>query len=447
MNMRLLFNVPFIYPSKNSFIHHRLQAFTAGMLFPVGKGDWYKNKKYGTDSLLPHEDFCQQQKNNPDAHYYKTFQKLDLHMQMVHSQLADGKPCQLESFICKPQNAIHPLPGSGKHILYFPGANTYYQACFRDIATAATETGATLHAFNFPGTGLSSGQVKEANDLTNAGLAMVKSLLTQGIHPDDIILQGDCFGAAIAMEVKEQIKMQTGIEIRLIMNNAFKSFKAAIQDMITASKLIPHHLKKIIKTLLQFTGWHVTPGKKFIHSSPYQCHIKHDSDLVLISSSLSDKVQRMRGSNKEKYIDTCPEEYKAARDNLERSHILKVRKDAKARLGNKFGFDHYGRVNAHFADLCELETQDGKPAYTGFINPFLESSNQYIAAHPQTADSTQLCKAIQFIGQATAHPITQKEAASMNALQEAVEFEQHFSVDCSFENKINVSRTCSQFMP
>lgn len=152
-------------------------------------------------------------------------------------------------------------PGTGKHIVYFPGANTYYQACFRDISTACKETGATVHAFNFPGTGLSSGKVREANDLINAGISVVSSLIKQGVHPDDIILQGDCYGASIALEVKKQLEDQADIKVRAIMNNVFKSFKAAVCDMITQSPWLPNILKSIVKRLLEFTGWHITPGK------------------------------------------------------------------------------------------------------------------------------------------------------------------------------------------
>ena len=96
---------------------------------------------------------------------------------------------------------------------------------------------------------MSTGKVREANDLMNAGIAMVKSLLAQGIHPDDIVLQGDCFGAAIAMEVKEQLAKQANVDMRIVMNNSFKSFKAAVQDMITSTTWLPARLKDIVKAL------------------------------------------------------------------------------------------------------------------------------------------------------------------------------------------------------
>ena len=407
--------------SKSSFVHTRLQNFTAGILFPAGQGDWYKKKKYGNSECSPPEDFCLQQKNSPNAHFYEAFSGLNIKAGEVPSKLANDEKCTLETFVCASEKQNATLPGDQKHIIYFPGANTYYQACFRDISTAARETGATVHAFNFPGTGLSTGQVKEANDLINAGLAMIRSLLEQNIHPDNIVLQGDCFGAAIAMEVKEQIAKQTQMNVRIIMNNSFQSFKAAVENMITASTWLPKHLKSIVKALLIFTGWHITPGKKFIHSGPYQCHLKHDGDLTLPTSSLSDKVQRMRDSKKEKYKDTCPEEYKNARNRLERTHILKVSEKAKKRLGEKFGVDTFGRINAHFADLCEIECPDGTSAYEGFINEFLTSSNAYIQAHPQKCEPADIAQTIKYMGQASSSDITPQQAKQMEKLRGLVE--------------------------
>jgi hypothetical protein len=391
------------------------------MLFPAGAGDWYKSKKYGTATESPSRDFCNKQKSDPTAYYHGAFDGLNISVEMISAQLSNGGHCALESFICAPEEENTDLPGNGKHIIYFPGADTYYQACFRDISMAAKETGATVHAFNFPGTGLSTGQVREANDLTNAGIAMVKSLLKQGIHPDDIVLQGDCFGAAIAMEVKEQLRKQAKVDMRIIMNNSFKSFKAAVQDMISSTAWLPDILKSIIKRLLQFTGWHITPGKKFVHSGPHQCHIRHDGDLVLPSGTLSEKVRRMRASDKDKYKDTCPDDYKAARAKLDAGHVLPVREDAKNRLGKKFGRDQYGRINAHFADLCELETQDGQPAYSGFVNEFLSASNTYIEAHPQTVDITALENELEFIDSAASIEITEKEAAQMQEFKDVMD--------------------------
>ncbi|MDI1352943.1 MAG: alpha/beta hydrolase, partial [bacterium] len=295
---------------------------------------------------------------------------------------------------------------------------------------ACKETGATVHAFNFPGTGLSTGKVREANDLTNAGLSVVRSLLKQGINPDDIILQGDCYGAGVALEVKEHLKIQADINVRLVMNNAFKSFKAAICDMITQSPWLPHQLKNIVKKLLEFTGWHLTPGKKYRHADPYQCHIQHIGDQTLSTSTLSDKVSRYRSEifsgqttslKREAISDTCPEEYKSDRDILDNKHIVRVKESEKERLGKKFGYDKFGRINAHFADLCELEMLNGQSVYTGYINDYLERSDKYIKNHPQNAAAIKAAlNNIHYVHQNPSVEITRQEADEMNLVSELI---------------------------
>ncbi|KTD46214.1 Dot/Icm T4SS effector alpha/beta hydrolase [Legionella quateirensis] len=429
---------------QDSFFHSRLQLLVAGALFPVGKGDWYKEKGYGAKTVNPGEnaafdDFLQQQKTDETALYYKAFKGLNFDLTMVDSKLTTGNDCQLEVLKCAPEVKTENKPGTGKHIVYFPGANTYYQACFRDITAAAKQTGATVHAFNFPGTGKSTGQVREANDLTNAGISVVKSLLKQGVHPDDIILQGDCYGAGIALEVKKQFEDQSNVKLRVVMNNAFKSFKAAVYDMITQSTWIPNALKAIVKTLLQFTGWHITPGKDYVQADPYQCHIQHSGDQTLISASLSGKVSKYHGemvsgtTSSEKRpakVDNCPEEYKQDRDALDSMHIVRVSEKAKERLGKKFGTDKFGNVNAHFADLCELELLNGKSVYEGYINEYLERSDRYIQNHPQECIPQEI--KINYLAPAHALEITQEEADDMQEVADYLIKSQEFRAEVNF---------------
>ncbi|MBL7481006.1 Dot/Icm T4SS effector alpha/beta hydrolase [Legionella bononiensis] len=381
----------------SSFFQNYLKLSVAKSLFPEGDGDWYKIKGYGGKSaddkpFAPFDDFLNQQKSKPDSNYYTTFKGLNFNLNTVPSQLVSGEPCELEVLKCEPELDAPSKPGTGKHIVYFTGANTYYQACFRDISAAAKETGATVHAFNFPGIGLSTGKVEEANDLTNAGIAVVVSLLNQGVKPDDIVLQGDCFGASVAMEVKKEIEKQADIQLRLIMNNAFKSFKAAVSDMIDRTPLIPSISKSIVKNLLEFTGWHVTPGQKYIHSDPYQCHIQHEGDQTLATSTLASRVAKYkeeirtgttRSKSREPVIDKCPEEYRPFRDFLDEICYVRVKDSEKPKLAAKFGVDGSGEVNAHFADLCELEMKGGLSVYEGFVNNYLVMSDKYINAHPQ----------------------------------------------------------------
>jgi hypothetical protein len=77
------------------------------------------------------------------------------------------------------------------------------------------------------------------------------------------------------------------------------------------------------------------------------------------------------------------EAYMVDRDALDIKHLVRVSESAKERLGKKFGTDKFGRVNAHFADLYELEMLNGESVYEGYINEYIEKSDKYIKNHPQ----------------------------------------------------------------
>ena len=368
-----------------TFFQLRLQKMIANILFPSNSSDWYASKGYKADAEIgadAFDDFITKQ-SKPDSQYYKEFQNLNWQRDMVSSQLVSGDKCQLEVMRTTPDKTITDLnqAGNGKHIVYFPGADTYYQACFRDISAAAKETGATIHAFNFPGTGASTGKVLESNDLINAGIAVVNDLIKQGVHIDDIILQGDCVGSAIANEVKNQFKEQSNMEIRVIMNNAFGSFESAVKDMITNSTWLPAFLKNAVRSLLAWTGWDMRPEDTYHGMTPYQCHLQHYGDQTLQTGTLSDAVNKHQ--HQSDFVDPCPAEFKDSRNRLAAKHMARLKPAQEERLAKKFGRDSYGHANAHYADVCELELLNRESVYKGFVNDFIASSDAYISNHKQ----------------------------------------------------------------
>lgn len=370
-----------------TFFHSRIQSLVAQQLFPPGNGDWYVFHGFGEkidENGVVQSPFDQMRKSEQ---YGQQFENVRLELEHVNATLADSTSCKLEMLCSAPLgfgDATTPLAGFEKHVVYFTGVGTHYQDCFKDITTAVKETGATYYAFNYPGASTSTGRVKEAKDLINAGIAVVNCILIKGVHPDDIILQGDSFGAAIAYEVKKQFKTQSDIQLRIIMNNTFKSFKAVVNDKFLDGSCLLEPIKPYTKTLLIYTGWHVTPGKDYKFSGPYQCHIQHEGDQTLSeASTLSGKVNKYTIEARQ---DDCPAEYVLSRNKLDAMHVVRVTEDAKKRLAEKFGVDKAGAVDAHFADLCEMEmAEGGGSVYTRFICEFMSASDRYIKdGHQQT---------------------------------------------------------------
>ena len=358
------------------FLQRRLQGLIANILFPSGQKDWYSSKGYGTEDQTAFEDFVAQQRDEggKNARYYEAFQNLSFEQTHIKSQLSSGDDCKLE--VCTITNepasgeSVEALPGKGKHIIYFPGADTYYQACFRDMTAAAKETGATVHAFNFPGTGSSTGKVLEARDLINSGISVVNDLLRKNpeLSVDDIVLQGDCYGAAIAYEVKKQFEDQSNLRMRIVVNNAFESFEAAILDMIPS---FLSFLSPLISKILKWTGWDIRPSNMYEGICPDQIHIQHEGDQTLINSKLADNVDKQMED-----WDPCPIAFREDRDALSDKLYVKVKPECEERL-KKFGTKN-GKINAHFADLCETEVATtGESVYKGLINDFIKRSDAY----------------------------------------------------------------------
>jgi hypothetical protein len=119
-----------------------------------------------------------------------------------------------------------------------------------------------------------------------------------------------------------------------------------------------------------------------------------------------------QSKKREPVTDTCPSEYLVDRNELDSKHYVRVNEHAKKRLATKFGVDKFGRVNAHFADLCELEMLDGRSVYEGFINEYLNRSGAYLKNHPQKKIEViqdNLLKLV-YLQQAYSKAITQTEA-------------------------------------
>jgi hypothetical protein len=263
--------------------------------------------------------------------------------------LANKKRAEIDMISLRPQQPDTTLPGYGRHILFFWGTNSYYeQQGLMDMAVEAKATGAVVHTFNYPGMNRSTGQVREANDLVNAGIGAVNCLLKQGVHPHDLILQGNCYGAAVAQAVKQHVEKTQGVRLRLIIGNTFKSLKALgkfnLRD-IRLFGLIPFVLKLIAKG----TGWHVKPAARLaqeVHLED-QLVLQREGDLLLGPRAPFAQSKKVLKTN----IAVV---------------WLRVKQGLLAQVKNK---------DPHLARLLQCETQTGGDVFLEVINPFLKQTN------------------------------------------------------------------------
>lgn len=144
----------------------------------------------------------------------------------------------VEMMLAKPQLSLEELvkldhllrPGKALeiHVINFMPRSQiqYYEKTYADMTSQAFITGATMHGFNYPGINNSEGKIEHKNDLIYAGIAMVNQLLDDGIHPDNIFLQGYGNGVEIAGEVYRQFKMTGMIYLTLFSPSGLLTLKS-----------------------------------------------------------------------------------------------------------------------------------------------------------------------------------------------------------------------------
>lgn len=377
----------------SSYLQIFLQRQIASGTFPSNRDDWYM--KQGLEGIeMSLEDrftLFEQAQRKEDAPYYQIFYNIELNRYEVDVTLANQSKCITEvvSFYQKPSFTDKPASGHGKHIIYFTGMGTLYQGCFADITQAVRTTGARYYAFEYPGMKALGGEVLEVNDLVNTGMAVANDLLRKGISINDILFQGDSFGAAVAKKISDQFKQQSGVEIRCIMNNTFSTFQEAVQGVLLQSSW-QMSLKFAVRPILRYAAWDIRPGDTYGNDTPYQVHVNHIGDLLLGAghATLAELVES--NSQLQNFIDPCPEEYVAQRDSYNNLHWVTLSPEGEQYLAAKYGRNSAGQVDTHLADLYYLMYPDGSNVYETLICKYLEDSNAYLAKHPQTLALDQL---------------------------------------------------------
>ncbi len=381
----------------NSYLQIWIQRQIASGTFPSNREDWYtSNSLENINNMSLEERFerFELAQRQPGALYYDNFKDIELNRYLLDVTLANQTQCQTE--VVKFQNSapeISPTAsGQGKHIVYFTGMSTLYQDCFKDITDAVKITGATYYGFEYPGMSRLGGEVLEVNDLVNAGLAVTNDLLQKGVNINDIIFQGDSFGAAVAKKISNLYRDQCGVEIRCILNNTFSTFEAAVKSVMeqTSWVLSLKPAKAVVHPALRYVGWDIRTGDHYGNDTPYQVHVNHIGDLTLGygGATLAELVES--NSQLQNFVDPCPEEFRAQRDSYAGLHWARITPEGEEYLATKYGRNSDGQVDTHLADLSYFTYSDGRSVYEALVCAYIRDSNEYIARHPQAIDLTQL---------------------------------------------------------
>lgn len=120
---------------------------------------------------------------------------------------------------------LRPGKSSQAHIVYFlPTSKThYYERYLKELSELAFVTGATLHVCNYPSSS-NAGKAGHKLECVYTGIAMVNSLLDDGVHPSDIIAYAEGDGQDVARVVVQQFKQQGGLNLGLLCKEGCMSF-------------------------------------------------------------------------------------------------------------------------------------------------------------------------------------------------------------------------------
>src|SRR5581483_7917089 len=90
-------------------------------------------------------------------------------------------------------------PQNQKWIVYFcPNGALWEELIYDYLLPIKQESTANILAFNYRGTGKSTGSLTGDKDAVQDGIKIVESLLKQGVLPENIVLHGLSFGGGVA---------------------------------------------------------------------------------------------------------------------------------------------------------------------------------------------------------------------------------------------------------
>lgn len=278
----------------------------------------------------------------------------------------NGADIVIDTISFKPDNY------NGLHIIRFNGAYTTIEGItLQDLASEARATGAIVHGFNYPGIYRSTGKIRVLDDLVNAGIAVINDLIiNEHVHPDDIILDGNSFGSAVALKVHMEFAKKN-IFLRYIAGNTFDKSSNAICSYSSIVNIIDNYTyscSSVVKNL----GWDFSIVDNFNPASPYMATMQREGDKLLYNAKLKDALDK-------KY--TADDLYKINHVWFNKSIDLKNNSNI---IISSEQMDNLKKINNNFDPHFALYMQT-ENAFD-FINSYIKASNDILLLDRHTRD-------------------------------------------------------------
>lgn len=154
---------------------------------------------------------------------------------------------------------------SDLHIIKFNGAGRFYETRLSEDVNDCVRLKATITAFNYRGSGQSTGTASSQTQLMTDGIAEVQRVLDQGVKPQNIILDGYSLGGCIASLVALHFH-DRGIRVNLFNDRSIASFAAYITQKHVGSQSlqIQETYGKAVNVFSKMTNWELNATRAYL---------------------------------------------------------------------------------------------------------------------------------------------------------------------------------------
>ncbi|MDP3562104.1 MAG: alpha/beta hydrolase [Legionellaceae bacterium] len=139
-----------------------------------------------------------------------------------------------------------------KFIIKFKGQNGFYESTLDDFAHDAISSNRVVIGFNYRGVGYSQKKPLIFQELVTDGIAQVQRLLAAGVNSENILLDSESLGGAIATMVAFHF-YEKKTPVYLFNSRSFSSLSLTAVEMQTP--MLPTPIKYFLRRIIASMGW------------------------------------------------------------------------------------------------------------------------------------------------------------------------------------------------
>lgn len=204
----------------------------------------------------------------------------------------------LDTIEITPQSVKMQPISESRYLVKFRGNRGFYENWLEDDIKDANRYNARVIGFNYRGVGNSQKAPEGFHELVTDGIAQVQRLIDAGANSENILLDGESLGGAIATMVAHYFHSKN---MPVYIWNSRSFFKLSTTAINMAVPNLPEKVKTILGFLIMGMGWEVDVASAYQKINPdYKAYMviaketeKHKGDTVIpYSCSLHEAVRK-----------------------------------------------------------------------------------------------------------------------------------------------------------